>query len=46
MANVILVNGTTIHPDGTINVSSGRTKKLKEGQYITMDGRIRNLKDM
>jgi len=45
-ANVILVNGTTIHPDGTINVSSGRTKKLKEGQYITMDGRIRNLKDM
>jgi hypothetical protein len=44
--NVTLVNGTTIHPGGTINVSSGRTKRLHEGQYITMDGRIRKLKDM
>jgi len=44
--NVYLVNGTTIHPHGTINVSSGRTKHLHEGEYITMDGRIRKLKDM
>jgi hypothetical protein len=44
--NVTLVNGTTIHPSGTINVSSGRTKRLHEGEYITMDGRIRKLKDM
>jgi len=44
--NVILVDGTTIHPGGTINVSSGRTKKLHEGEYITMDGRIRKIKDM
>lgn len=44
-ADITLVNLTTIHPNGVINVSSGRTKRLKEGQYITMDGRIRNLKD-
>ncbi len=44
--DVTLVNGTTIHRDGTINESSGKTKKLKEGEYITMDGRIRWLKDM
>jgi hypothetical protein len=44
--NVTLVNGTTIQPSGVINVSSGRTKRLHEGEYITMDGRIRKLKDM
>jgi len=44
--DVVLVNETTIHPNGLINVSSGRTKHLKEGQYITMDGRIRWLKNM
>jgi hypothetical protein len=44
--DVVLVNETTIHPNGLINVSSGRTKHLKEGQYITMDGRIRRLKKM
>ncbi|HLI92105.1 MAG TPA: DUF6799 domain-containing protein [Puia sp.] len=42
-ADVILVNETTIHPDGTINDSNGKTKHLREGKYITMDGRIRNL---
>lgn len=41
--DVILVNLTTIHPDGTINDSNGKTKHLREGKYITMDGRIRNL---
>jgi hypothetical protein len=45
-ANIILINESTIHPDGTINASSGRTKHLKEGHYITMDGRIRKLKDL
>lgn len=45
-SDVILVNESTIHPDGTINASSGRTKHLKEGQYITMDGRIRKLKNL
>lgn len=44
--NVTLVNETTIHPSGKINVSSGRTKVLHEGEYITMDGRIRKVKDM
>ena len=41
-----LVNGTTIHVDGTINESNGKTTKLKEGQYITMDGWIRWLANM
>lgn len=45
-ADVVLVNESTIHPNGTINASSGRTKHLKEGQYITMDGRIRKLKNL
>ena len=44
--NIILVNETTIHPSGLINVSSGRTKHLHEGQYMTLDGRIRRLRDM
>lgn len=42
--DVVLVNESTIHPDGTINDSNGKTKHLKEGKYITMDGRIRNLR--
>jgi hypothetical protein len=44
--NITLINETTIHPDGTINVSSGRTKHLHEGEYMTLDGRIRKLKNM
>ena len=41
-----LVNETTIHPDGSINASSGQSLQLKEGEYITMDGKIRKLKNM
>lgn len=44
--DVTLTNETTIHPNGAIDASSGQALKLKEGQYITMDGKIRNLKDM
>ena len=44
--DITLANETTIHPNGTINVSSGRTKHLREGQYITFDGRIGRLRDM
>ncbi len=44
--NIVLVNETTIHPDGTINDLNGKTKHLSEGKYITMDGRIRNLADL
>jgi hypothetical protein len=44
--DIILLNETTIHPNGLINVSSGRTKHLHEGQYMTFDGRIRRLRDM
>jgi hypothetical protein len=44
--DITLINETTIHPNGMINASSGRTKHLHEGQYMTLDGRIRRLKDM
>jgi type VI secretion system Hcp family effector len=44
--DIALINESTIHPDGSINAGSGESKKLKEGEYITMDGKIRNLKDM
>lgn len=44
--NITLMNETTIHPNGKINVYSGRTRHLHEGQYMTLDGRIRRLKDM
>jgi hypothetical protein len=44
--NITLTNETTIHPNGGIDAGSGENLQLKEGQYITMDGKIRNLKDM
>jgi type VI protein secretion system component Hcp len=44
--DVYLVNESTIHTDGSIDAGSGQSIKLKEGEYITMDGRIRKLKDM
>ena len=44
--DVTLTNETTIHPNGAIDASSGQSLQLKEGQYMTMDGKIRLLKDM
>jgi hypothetical protein len=44
--DVTLVNQSTIHPNGSIDASSGQNLQLKEGEYITMDGKIRKLKDM
>ena len=44
--DVTLSNLTTIHPNGKIDASSGQNLQLKEDEYITMDGRIRKLKDM
>jgi len=44
--DITLVNGTTIHRNGKIDDSNGKTKHLKEGQYIRMDGKIAWLKDM
>jgi hypothetical protein len=44
--DVMLVNSTTIHPNGAIDAGSGQSLQLKEGQYMTTDGRIRLLKDM
>ena len=45
-ADVTLPNKTTIHPDGSINLSDGHVVKLNEGEYIAMDGKIRKLADM
>jgi len=44
--DVTLTNLTTIHPNGAIDASSGQNLQLKDGEYITMDGRIRKIKDM
>ena len=44
--DITLTNATTIHPDGSINDRDGHLRKLEEGQYMTMDGRIRLLKNM
>jgi hypothetical protein len=44
--DITLVNGTTIHRNGKIDDSNGKTKWLKEGQYIMMNGKIDWLKDM
>lgn len=44
--DVTLVNQSTIHPNGSIDAGSGQNLQLKEGEYITMDGKIRKLKDM
>lgn len=44
--DMTLTNETTIHPNGSIDASSGQNLQLKEGEYITMDGKIRKLKDM
>jgi hypothetical protein len=44
--DITLPNKTTIHPDGSIDDKDGNKKKLNEGEYITMDGRVRLLKNM
>ncbi len=44
--DISLTNGTTVHPDGSINGRDGNLTKLLEGQYMTMDGKIRELKNM
>ena len=44
--DITLTNETTIHPNGAIDAGSGQNLRLREGQYITMDGKIRRLKDM
>jgi hypothetical protein len=44
--DITLPNGTTIHPDGNIDDKDGNKKKLNEGEYMTMDGRVRLLKNM
>lgn len=40
-----LTNGTTVAPDGTITWADGKTKMLKEGQCIYMDGKMGKMKD-
>jgi hypothetical protein len=42
--DITLMNHTTIHPNGNVDAGSGENYQLKEGQYMTMDGRVRNFK--
>lgn len=44
--DITLTTETTIHPNGAVDEGSGKYLQIREGQYITMDGKIRNLKDM
>ncbi len=44
--DITLVNQSTIHPNGAIDASSGESLQLKEGEFITMSGRIHNLRDL
>jgi len=44
--DITLPNKSTIHPDGSIDDKDGNKKKLNEGEYMTMDGRVRLLKNM
>jgi hypothetical protein len=44
--DITLPNHTTIHPDGNIDDKDGNKKKLNEGEYMTMDGKVRLLKNM
>ena len=41
--DITLANGTTIHPNGNIDDKDGNKKKLNEGEFMTMDGKIRPL---
>jgi hypothetical protein len=44
--DINLTNGTTVHPDGRIDDKDGNKKTLNEGEYMTMDGRVRLLRNM
>ncbi len=35
-----LDNGTTVMQDGTVTMTNGKTKKLMEGQWIGMNGKM------
>lgn len=35
-----LVNGTKIRPDGTVTMNDGTTTTLKEGDYMSLSGRL------
>ncbi len=39
-----LNNGGLVMPDGTIQLSDGTTKKLKEGEYVDIDGIMGKIK--
>ncbi len=41
--NVTLNDGTIVTPDGTVKKTDGTTVTLKEGDYVTADGKLGNL---
>ena len=44
--DIVLLNGTTIHRNGLLTEGSGKWRKLKNGEFITMNGKIWKLKDL
>jgi hypothetical protein len=44
--NMMLKNGATIMPDGTVKMKDGTMSMLKEGQYVDVDGKMGMMKDM
>ena len=43
MQDMTLSNGTVVMKDGTVKMKDGKTMKLKEGQCIYMDGKIKTM---
>ncbi len=41
---VALSNGAIIMPDGTVKMKDGSTKQLKEGECMSMDGKLMRMK--
>lgn len=38
--SMTLMNGTAVAPDGTVTMTNGKTKKLQEGEWIDMNGKM------
>ena len=44
--DIVLIDGTTIHRNGLLTEGSGKWRKLRNGEFITMKGQIWKLKDL
>lgn len=43
-STINLGNGAMVSPDGTVKMSDGTTKMIKEGEYVDMDGKMGMMK--